>query len=293
MSYPSDSSAIAKNLAFSSLKNNFEFDNSSFYAGYQGAHKSISNLQQIKPVYILKYVISGEGTLTINNRTHTVREGDVFILPKNITLSYSANESNPFSYYYIGIDGVQLDRFFQKLGLSADMPLKHYGSAEIKDCFETIFQQLKKHSLSANLRALAELYKLFHLLSLNDKQNGVAQKNTEFTYINYAIFYIKNNYNSDITIAELAEKLGINRSYFSDLFRKQTKFSPQEYLLRYRVTQSCKLLTQGEPVTTAGMKCGFNTPSNFSVQFKKIMGITPNEFRYRAQHDIAPLFDDL
>lgn len=290
---------LSLNLTHPSLRNNFDFDHSSFYVGFQGAHKNIANIQLIKPVFILKYVISGEGSLTINNVTHKIKADDIFLLPKNVLLSYAAKEDNPFSYYYFGMDGVRIEQFFQLLGLTPEKPVKNYNDPEIKTLFIKLFELLKAHSVSSNLEAFSLLYRLFYLMSKSEKQNSTAQKNPDFTYINHAILYIKNNYNSDISIAELADQLGINRSYFSDLFKKQTKYSPQDYLLRYRIAQSCKLLTMEESVTAAGSKCGFNTPSNFSVQFKKVMGLTPNEFRIRAQSDNAPplsfekLYDDL
>ncbi|WP_294387926.1 helix-turn-helix domain-containing protein, partial [uncultured Ruminococcus sp.] len=56
------------------------------------------------------------------------------------------------------------------------------------------------------------------------------------------IKYIKENYAYEITLAELAEILPMSEGQFSRVFKQTMKMSPIQYLMRYRILQSCKLL---------------------------------------------------
>lgn len=280
-----------ENPTFCSLKNYFDFDHTSFYAGYQSAWKSIRNINSIKPVFIIQYVISGEGFLELKGKRYHLKQNDIFLLPKNIPVTYVADDKNPFSYYYIGMDGVNIEKTLNLCGLNINNPVRNYSSTEIFQEFEKIFKCLKNYSFSDNLEALASFYTLLCLMSKNNPQNSLSKKKQDINYINTAILYIKNNYNNDITVSSIAEKLGIGRTYFSWLFHKETGISPQNYILRFRIGQACKLINMEVSVTQTSSLCGFNSPSNFSTQFKKIVGCTPREFQLRAKDGEKPNYD--
>ena len=272
-----------ENITFCSLQNHFDLDHTSFYVGYQSASKLIRNINAVKPVFIIQCVISGKGILELNRKRYSLKTGDIFLLPKNIPITYIADKSEPFSYYYIGMDGVDMEKTLKLCGLSVDSPVKNYTNINVAAAMKSIFLLMRQHSVSANLKALAELYELFASMAESDPKNKMTLKRQDIDYINAAIFYIKSNYANDISVASIAEKLGIGRTYFSWLFHRETGITPQNYLLRYRISQACKLLNMEMSVTQASSQCGFNSPVNFSIQFKKIVGITPRAFQQRAR----------
>lgn len=82
----------------------------------------------------------------------------------------------------------------------------------------------------------------------------------------------------DISIAGLAGQLGLNRSYFSTLFRQRTGLSPQQYLLKCRMEHARELLcgygfTPGE----AALAVGYPDIFAFSRMFKRYYGFSPSE----------------
>ncbi len=271
------------NPTYCSLQSLFDFDNSSLYIGYQSASKLIKNISVIKPLYIIKYVISGKGYLKIGGRTYRVTAGDVFMLPKNVLISYYSDPDDPFAYYYIGVDGMNIEKTLARCGLSEDTPVRRYQSPEVGKAFERICMKLKTYAFTDNLAAISDFYGLLSVMSEYDRDNTVALRRNDVNYVNYAIHYIKENYAYNVSVSEIAERLGIGRSYFSALFRRETGASPQEYLLRFRISQACKLIALGMSVTEAGSHCGFNSPTNFSVQFKKFMLVTPREYLVRSR----------
>ena len=94
------------------------------------------------------------------------------------------------------------------------------------------------------------------------------------------IQYIADNYNRDITIAEVAAHFHFSTSYFSHLFKEITGTSFVKYLNEYRIHASKKLLMSPRySITSAMVQVGFTNRSYYNRLFKRTTGFTPQEFR--------------
>ena len=94
------------------------------------------------------------------------------------------------------------------------------------------------------------------------------------------IKYIKENYAYEITLAELAEILPMSEGQFSRVFKQTMKMSPIQYLMRYRILQSCKLLQDTDKkIGEIANLSGFNNISYFNRVFLNTIGCTPKEYR--------------
>ena len=93
-------------------------------------------------------------------------------------------------------------------------------------------------------------------------------------------FDINNNYSSNIKISDIARHVGLNRSYFSNLFTKTLGVSPQEYLLSLRIEKACNLLEDfGLTIGEISMRVGYMDQLTFSKIFKKTKGVSPKLYR--------------
>lgn len=82
----------------------------------------------------------------------------------------------------------------------------------------------------------------------------------------------------------LAEAQGINASYLSALFRRETGETVTDYVNRKRVDLAVHLLsTTGLQVQTVAQHCGFADVHYFSKVFKKLTGQTPRQFRSKEK----------
>ncbi len=75
--------------------------------------------------------------------------------------------------------------------------------------------------------------------------------------------------------------LGVSRRHLTALFEAQYGLSPEEYTAQVRVRRASELLSQGQRVTDVALAVGLETPSAFTVFFKKHAGLTPSEYRAR------------
>jgi YesN/AraC family two-component response regulator len=95
-------------------------------------------------------------------------------------------------------------------------------------------------------------------------------------FIDEALAWIKAHLTEDITMAQAANQVSVNYSYFSEKFKKHTGSHFNEYLKRRRVALAMRLLAEGNyRVYEAAEKCGYRDVKYFLRQFKEIAGMTP------------------
>lgn len=92
--------------------------------------------------------------------------------------------------------------------------------------------------------------------------------------------YIEQNYEHDITLQEIANYLGLNPSYFSTLYKKETGLTFSAGLRNYRVEESKKLLVNTKlKVNDISTRVGYYNTFYFCKIFKSNTGFTPTEYR--------------
>jgi AraC-like DNA-binding protein len=95
-----------------------------------------------------------------------------------------------------------------------------------------------------------------------------------------AVDYITANYNSDISVMDIANALYINNIYLSQIFKKKMGVSVIKYLINYRIEQAKKLLVETDDlIYIISEAVGFHEFRHFSKTFKKITGLSPAQYR--------------
>lgn len=98
--------------------------------------------------------------------------------------------------------------------------------------------------------------------------------------IGKVIDYLNDCYYEDNSLEQLSLKAGLSRYHFIRTFKQITGKSPYDYLIDIRIDKAKKLLiTKDMSITEIGMECGFNSPSSFSVIFRRRVGLAPTEYR--------------
>ena len=100
-------------------------------------------------------------------------------------------------------------------------------------------------------------------------------------YVDYAVEYIHYNYNQ-IRVSDIADYIGITRSYLTHIFKQKLNISPQEYLLTYRLEQGLRLLgSTALSIQEISEKIGYENPLTFSKMFKNAYGLSPKNYRLK------------
>ena len=99
-----------------------------------------------------------------------------------------------------------------------------------------------------------------------------------------AIDYIHANPGANISLAAMAKIAGVSPNHFVLLFTKATGLTPHRYVLRARIDSAMSHL-KNETLSIAEVSrlTGFRTQEHFTKVFRKIVGMTPREFRSALQ----------
>lgn len=98
-------------------------------------------------------------------------------------------------------------------------------------------------------------------------------------FVLYCIEYIKNNFTEQITLDEISKRSTMSKSSFCQLFYKLTGHSFNSYLNLCRIKKSTEYIKNGYKITAIYGLCGYSDFSTFYRNFKKIMGVSPMEFK--------------
>ena len=92
--------------------------------------------------------------------------------------------------------------------------------------------------------------------------------------------YIELHFGENITVKKLAQTAYMSESSLNRLFKKETSFTPIEYLIQTRIEKSKILLRRKDlPITEIAQRCGFGNSAHFTSCFKRLVNISPSEYR--------------
>jgi len=97
-------------------------------------------------------------------------------------------------------------------------------------------------------------------------------------YVNKAMEVIEAEYARDLSIAEVAGRVGVSADHLTRQFNRLLGITPSEYLRRFRFARAIELLRRRTPVGDVCRQTGFAHMSHFSREFKATFGMTPSEY---------------
>ncbi len=99
-------------------------------------------------------------------------------------------------------------------------------------------------------------------------------------YVQYARRIIDECYKEDLTLEEIALRVGRSKYHLSHAFRTYYHDTPGSYLISVRLAQAQKLLAETDlPVREIGRQVGFSNGAYFTTLFKRRFGIPPKDYR--------------
>lgn len=123
---------------------------------------------------------------------------------------------------------------------------------------------------------------------------AAAALHSRFAQVNRALQRIHAEYPRDLTVEELADTAGMSPSSFHQNFKAVTSTSPLQYLKAIRLHKARMLMVyEGLRAGVAAGEVGYESPSQFSREFKRLFGATPLEATEDARQRFgvpAPVF---
>lgn len=116
---------------------------------------------------------------------------------------------------------------------------------------------------------------------LNERQ-GETQRND--LVIREVLEFVRLNISGDIKVRQIAHYFGYNEKYISEMIKIATGLSLKQYITTLRLELACSLLLETNlSVKDIAAKVGYNSDQNFMRQFKKVIDVSPTEYRSATQ----------
>ncbi|WP_018751964.1 AraC family transcriptional regulator [Paenibacillus sanguinis] len=253
------------------------------------------------------YIHKGTGILTLTNRTFTLTEGDLFVMPPDTMHSVKMTEGSICIYVMIRRKYINslffelfhhnppLIHFFNKVLFEkssqeeANYILFHTGSN--KDVKETILRLFSEYLWGDEFRNnIMECYlKLLFSFLFRHKQSEietpVALTNAE-VHFNEIMNYINKDFRT-ATLASTSEYVHLSKQYICKIVKQAAGTSFSRLLIDVKLKKATQYLLESNiKLEDIADFTGFSDVSHFSRIFKQHTGIPPS--RYRAEQADSP-----
>ena len=232
----------------------------------------------IRNIYIIECCTGGFGSIIINGRTFPIKAGDCYVMLPGDAIIQTADEVMPRRGYWCVADGARIGHYLAMAGISSDAPFAPPEAFDaIAGQLELLYQMREENDPGADLRRSACMYTIFGEL-LRGKTAAMDRGHI----VRKAVSIMEARYNQPLTVEQIAGDVGLDRCYFSTLFKAETGTSPHCYLTGLRLEKACMLMEHEEcTVAEAAISVGLD-PENFARLFRRYMGVTPGEYRKKA-----------
>lgn len=256
------------------------------YCGLEYCNPSHRFGPNMRDAHVIHVIREGKGTLEINKKKYELGEGDAFYIPPKAEAWYESDKDDPWCYTWVGFVGMKAEECTSQAGFSLKNPVRRINCVD--EVGQYIEQMLEAYQLSyANeLKRNGLLHLVMSAFAEDYCQNnaalGVAAAHPYpgAVYVKHAVEYMTYHYDEKLKINDLADFIGINRSYLTSSFKKHMGCSPQEFLINLRMEKAKSLLKKTEmSINAVANAVGYPDQLAFSKVFKQHCGMSPKMYK--------------
>ena len=270
-----------------------QFKNSIFntlymiFCGFEECVPSHSFGPAIRNCYLIHFCLDGKGTYFVKDKEYNIKKGQGFLIYPNEVTFYKADEKDPWTYLWVAFSGSRAEEYLNLCGLDEDNLVFNSNNGDrLKKYVELMLEQ-KEVGVKTEFFIQGLLFQFISELIL--EECNMEQKylesfkldyNLDNLYIQKALEYVNLNYKNSITVNEIANYLNLNRSYLTHIFKKNLNMTPQEFLLKFKITKASELLHVTDySICAISNILGYESESSFIKIFKKFTGVSPSKYR--------------
>lgn len=228
--------------------------------------------------YLLMYVAAGEGLVTINNKQQHIKENDIVLINCYKPHIYETNSFMEIIWTHF--DGNISRDYFNIINERAGNVINSGNSTLIQDYLLSMVEDFRKNKIINEAILSCNIQRILAELLILSTENPAGNPGNSINYIEESIKYIRSNYRKRISLKDISASVCMSPYHFSRIFKRETGYSPYEYVTMLRLNHAKTLLkTTDLSIKEISFECGFNSEMSFITAFKNHTKLTPTKFR--------------
>lgn len=242
------------------------------------------------PDFELIFIMEGTAAITLYDKKYVLKKEDIVLInssiPHSIQCDVQTIISRAFYSYQLVADIMEDENCLFYCNSIEDVC---HSYEELRDIFGEIIYCHVQDDHKTDCLQDSLLYKLLDCViehyQIQNSGKGMNNKNNDERMLRI-IHFVNKNFQSTLSLNELAEQLYVSTSTLSRLFKKQTGVYFADYVNQTRVRYAMNdLLYTDKNITKVAVDCGFSNPSVFNKVFRKMYGLAPSEYRYSKKEE--------
>lgn len=235
--------------------------------------------------YEIVYVFDGEGIHIINNKPYAVQAGSLMVLkPGDMHIYHSLTDMSLFHCCFTSQE--PLSHLSTQYEFPVVITLDNFFKLQLELLFYMLEEELKQRKAHFYQAAWSLLdFIIFIIFRRIVEPPSIPSVWTD------VLSYITANL-KDAEFSEAVKIFGTSDSYFCRMFKRDFSMTFRKFLIKLRIQKAKELLqSTNKSVSEIYELCGYNNNRTFFLDFKKIVGMTPSQYRKEHQGDQSDTYD--
>lgn len=252
------------------------------------------------------YCRQGTGTLTLGDRDVPYEPGMISVIPKNYLHTTNSTEGTTSFWEFLFLDPEELLQALYPDNVQYARELLSLVNRQALFDSQSRYPQLTaivlaimeemRYKQKFYIEAVQELLRalIFEIARQEDgdmeqdaepAEFSGAGKKSGMAAILPSLHFIESRFAESIRIAELAELCNMSETHFRRLFGEYMGMKPVEYINTVRIRMACEQMRHtDDSMNDIAARCGFVTASTFNRNFRKIIGVTPYQWKKKPEN---------
>jgi len=259
-----------------------------YYDFWSGIENKVLAKYNTEDHFKFIYMLEGFGELELGENRYALENEDLLLYSGDNASISKDFKSQPISLYYVGFN-TNWSLFLNDDAVSNSVlhicnDSKY--SKKIKQILDILSYEINIDGFSEACNGLLTVLIVF-FVRLQSELLAVKAEHDYDDLAQKVRQYLNLHYSENMSLKQIADKFHISRDYLSHLFKNSLNISPINYVINLRIGEAQMLLLNTNwSITEIANRVGYDNASYFNTLFKKVVGISPGEFRLHSKKNI-------
>jgi len=226
--------------------------------------------------FLVLMVLKGKGYVEQGGRRSLLTEGSIALLDCYSEHIYGTDTG--WEIIWCHYDGAMARPYYESVAQDNNCILTLQNPYTAQRNLEKLYAMF--HEAGKAMEAVISKYITIVLTEFMINTSGDITENAQSGTTENILAYIAENVSKPLTLEHLAQKASLSPFYFTRVFKKETGYTPHEYLIIARLNAAKYYLkTTDLPIKDISIQCGFASECTFCTTFKRVIGTTPLLYR--------------